>query len=287
MMLRNSCDNDSRQGFTLIELLVVLAVIATLAGLLLPSLAGGVRQARRSQCINNQRQLLLTWNLYHGDNNELEVANGHGPVPGPIGLNSAGREPNVAKFWVPGDDHFYYVAFTNADLLTDPQSAMFAPYLRSKAVYKCPEDHGSVKVTGIGRIPHVRSYSMNAYLGWSVDRAELNPDYRVFAKTSEMTGSSPAGLFVFQDVHPDNLCYPAFMVRMPGEDEQFYHYPSSLHNGRGVLTFADGHAETHRWLDPRTSPPANGSILAHWNESPGNADLAWIRERTSYRVDAR
>ena len=100
-----------------------------------------------------------------------------------------------------------------------------------------------------------------------------------------MVGPSPANIFVFQDVHPDNICYPAFVVRMPGEPEQFFHYPSSLHNGRGVVAFADGHAETHRWLDPRTTPSVTGGILAHWNDSPGNTDLAWIRERTSCRID--
>src|SRR5580765_5868163 len=57
-----------------------------------------------------------------------------------------------------------------------------------------------------------------------------------------------------------------------------FYYPSSLHNGRGVVAFADGHAETHRWLDPRTTPSVTGGILAHWNDSPGNADLAYPRE---------
>ena len=52
-----------------------------------------------------------------------------------------------------------------------------------------------------------------------------------------------------------------------------------------VLSFADGHAEMHRWLDPRTTPPVTGAILAHWNDSPGNADLAWIRERTACPID--
>lgn len=285
-MLRNSCDNHSRQGFTLTELLVVLAVIGILAGLLLPALVGGMRQVRRSQCINNQRQLLLSWNLYHGDNNESAVANGHGPLSSSLGLSIAAPEPDLPKFWAPGDDHFYFLTFTNAGLLVDPQSALFAPYLRSPAIYKCPEDRVISKVPGENHQAHVRSYSMNAYVGWSIDRTELNPDYRVMTRTSDLTGPAPSGLFVFQDVHPDNLCYPAFMVRMPGEPDQFYHYPSSLHSGRGVLTFADGHAESHRWTDPRTSPPANGGILAHWNDSTGNADLAWIRERTTSRIDA-
>ncbi len=282
-MPNESWRSPSRQGFSLIELLVVLAVIAVLAGLLLPALAQARRQAGRSQCINNQRQLLFAWHLYSNDNAELAVANGHG-TPGPsIALSSTLNDVSLPKFWVPGDDHFYYAAFTNAQWLTDPQQALFASYLRSTLIYKCPEDKSARTVPGVGRFPHVRSYSLNAYVGWAVDADELNLQYRFFNRTADMVGLSPASLFIFQDVHPDNLCYPAFVVRMPVEPEQFFHYPSSLHNGRGVVAFADGHAETHRWVDPRTTPPVTGGILAHWNDSPDNPDLAWLRERTTCR----
>jgi len=286
-MPKKSRRSNSRQGFSLIELLVVMAVIAILAGLLLPALSQARHHARSSQCTNNQRQLLLTWHLYNGDNREYAVANGHGPVGPSIALSSTMNESTTTKFWVPGDDHFYYPAITNSQWLTDPRHAMFAPYLRSAATYKCPEDQSFLRVPGVGKFPHVRSYSMNAYVGWAGNPDELNANYRVFATTADMVGTSPANIFVFQDVHPDNICFPAFVVRMPGEPEQFFHYPSSLHNGRGVVAFADGHAQTHRWVDPRSTPSVTGGILAHWNDSPGNADLAWMRERTTCAADGQ
>src|SRR5213592_5090899 len=142
-MLKKSWRSNSRRGFSLVELLVMVAVIAILAGLLLPALSQARHQASRSQCINNQRQLLLTWHLYNGDNRELAVANGHGQAGSSIALSSAMNEVTATKFWVPGDDHFYYPAFTNAQWLTDSRYAMFAPYLRSAAIYKCPEDKSS------------------------------------------------------------------------------------------------------------------------------------------------
>ncbi len=57
------------QAFTLIELLVVVAIIAILASLLLPALSGGKVAVRKSLCINNQRQISLSTQMYADDCN--------------------------------------------------------------------------------------------------------------------------------------------------------------------------------------------------------------------------
>src|SRR5215471_7524783 len=74
------CSTKDTHGFTLIELLVVIAIIAILAALLLPVLARAKNHARRIQCTNNEKQLILTWNLYSMDNREQLVPNGGGPA---------------------------------------------------------------------------------------------------------------------------------------------------------------------------------------------------------------
>ena len=131
-------------------------------------------------------------------------------------------------------------------------------------------------------LPTIRSYSLNGYLGWTTTLSVLTPNYTIFKKNSELSRMGSAKIFLLLDVLPENLCLPGFVVNMPGGADGFYHYPSSLHKRGGVVSFADGHVEAHRWTDARTRPivPAGG-IVAHSNPSANNADLAWLRERAT------
>jgi prepilin-type N-terminal cleavage/methylation domain-containing protein/prepilin-type processing-associated H-X9-DG protein len=289
---RSYCLLVQRRGFTLIELLVVIAILAVLGGLLLPVLGRARSKARLTQCVSNQRQLILTWNLYSLDHSDRLALNGHGRPD----------EGIAARTWVSGDSHFYTPPYTNSQYLVDPRYAAFGDYIQARALYKCPSDksifarsvstvrktaHDSAELEPAHcdvRLPQVRSYSMNAFMGWAPELGSLSRDYTTFAKAADLNPGSPAGLWVFQDVNPASICYPAFVVYMPGATvDGFYHYPSGLHDRGGVLAFADGHVDPHRWTDSRTikQVPAGG-ILAHWDHSPRNTDIDWLRQRTTF-----
>jgi len=63
-----------RRGFTLIELLVVISIIGVLVGLLLPAINSAREAGRRTQCLNNMRQLALALNAFAGRKNAFPAA---------------------------------------------------------------------------------------------------------------------------------------------------------------------------------------------------------------------
>ena len=124
---------------------------------------------------------------------------------------------------------------------------------------------------------------MNAYVGFvGTDYFHGAPDdrWKIFRKSSAVNPISPSDLIVFADVNPLSICRPLFGTIMVSDT--ICHFPASHHNGAGVFTFADGHVESHRWLDPRVgNPNKNLDFHGHNTSVPNSKDLRGMQARTS------
>ena len=263
-----------RHAFTLIELLVVIGIIALLAALLLPALARAKIAARKVVCINNIHQMCVGWVTYATDNNDVLMPNG----------SNDGVWSTTSPLWVQG--HFYDIQdYTNFNYVVSPSYAVMANYIRTIPTYHCPTDRELVKI-GSGYYSRIRSYELNAYTGWTGPwDSRMSSDYYIFRKSTEINARIPAGMvFTFLDVNPDSICWPFFGTYI--DKDSFFNYPNASHKQGGVVGFADGHVDYHRWTDARTYNPAPTVDWHRHNQDssgPPNADLAWLQSRASIR----
>ena len=95
-----------QNGFTLLELLSVIALIAILAGLLLPVSANMVQRARDTQCANNLRQIGIGANAAAADNNNtypiIEYDPSSGSVSQILNTNALPLAQALAAYGVTG-----------------------------------------------------------------------------------------------------------------------------------------------------------------------------------------
>ena len=248
-------------AFTLLELLVVVGIIAILVGLLSAGLARAKGEAHRIQCLNNTKQFIYAWSMYTDEN--------HDQLP-PNGVNVPGGPPEDA--WVGG---FLIKGETNWTDNTNMfwiETSLLTPYLRtiSRGTWRCPSDKSTATFGsppfGYHTYPRTRSYTMDRWTGEGMRRDSL---------------AHPVATFVFLDHSEDDEYYDRFDVDPTNGPASLLNLPGAYHNRAANLAYADGHAATHRWLDPRTTPPIYPySIGISGMQWPPNPDVAWLREHS-------
>jgi prepilin-type processing-associated H-X9-DG protein len=258
--------------------LVVIAIVAVLAGMLLPALARARARANGATCANHQRQLILACQLYAGDNSDA--------LPYNFGDVETRRTVARGQFlnWVNN--------VLNWELDTDNTNRAWisagglGPYVAGAVdIFRCPSDFVLSDIQkDAGWKARVRSMSMNALVGdageFSRSGANVNaPGYRQFFKLGHIP--QPARIFVFIEEHPDSVD-DGYFLNNPYKPE-WHDLPASYHNGAANLAFADGHLENHRWAHPTTKPPARPDVAGLPFGIPANerGDFNWLMERTS------
>jgi prepilin-type N-terminal cleavage/methylation domain-containing protein/prepilin-type processing-associated H-X9-DG protein len=266
------------QGFTLIELLVVIAIIAILAAMLLPALARAKQSALSAQCVSNLKQCQLAAAEYKNDNNSYLVPNS--PFDGYTDAGSAQTSwidcqgANATESY-PADSS----GNTNLELYT---SGLLAPYVANQiGVYKCPADI----VPSNGGQPRLRTYSMNGQMGAVyMKAAHFNDDAPAlqYSKDSDISHPAPSDAFVWCDENMWSI--QDGYLEVDTHNGGFPDVPAAYHDNGLGLSFADGHAEIHKW-----QTTALLHAKGHSPQVPGgkdNVDWIWFSQHTAADPDS-
>lgn len=250
-------------AFTFVELIAVVAGITLLACAALPALAKSKTRTPAAGCLSNLRQMQVAWATFADDNNGVLMGNA------PVGSSSA-------TAWCTGtEDWFSNPGNTNVAVYSLGQMARYTG--TNVAFLRCPGDVVPSK-NGF----RLRSYSMNGQVGTSLDYN--GGSYRLYAKESDIVCPTPANLFVFCDEHPGTLNDGYLQVKLTTAGS-FPDVPASyLDNGCG-FSFADGHAEIHKWQGTGLLiPVVPGVRFSNLITSGTDPDWNWLTSRSSCHI---
>jgi prepilin-type processing-associated H-X9-DG protein len=142
-----------------------------------------------------------------------------------------------------------------------------------------------VKVRRGGSLyPVVRTVSMSVCMGFRT--LPWNAEYLSFRKRTDIRGISVSDALVFVDERDDSIDDGEFAIDMV--QNQIVNVPAGYHGGSGGLTFADGHAQIHRWRTPEVlRAQQSGAQIRKWEFMPvaaNNVDLVWMRAHATVRA---
>jgi prepilin-type N-terminal cleavage/methylation domain-containing protein/prepilin-type processing-associated H-X9-DG protein len=217
-----------RLGFTLIELLVVIALLSILAAVLFPVFAKAREKARQVVCASNLRQLVLAWQMYAQDYDEMACPSYNAP-------DGVGDADNAWDFHHLDDGRW--------------TTGILGAYTNDGRIHGCPDN------------PFPISADNRPYNGYAYNATYIGGDL------SLPSGSDPA-CHLLQIVYPaqtvvfadagyseGDLSQPENFLRAPSETTTYLNSGNVdfRHTGVANVAYADVHVEhDHNPYDPKT-----------------------------------
>jgi hypothetical protein len=221
--------------------------------------------------LSNKKQATLACTMYSGDFNDWLVPNA------PLGNYPNGWCAPIGENWttsLANTNEMYYTTNT------------LAPYISGQTkVYKCPGDN-IPSDNGV----RIRSISMNSAMigglqGVLTPLIGYNAGWKVFYKMSDLTLLQPVNAWIFADESMWSL--NDGYLQMGLNTPLFPDVPASYHGGINCFSFAEGHAEAHKWKGALiTGPPyMKGVVGSNLSPTKGaqDPDWLWLKLHTSFK----
>ena len=272
--MRTTCHQTSHPAaFTLIELLVVIAIIAILAAMLLPALSRAKARAVAAACMSNSKQLDLAWLMYAADNHDYL----------PINADKSGSY-NGSPSWISGwMDWTTSSINTNMDNLINDNYSLLGSYLgRSARVFACPgANYTSPAQRAVHWDQRGRSVAMDGAVGMGSKYGFGWASFYTVTKLTAFHHPSPSDCWVFIDEHPDSLDDGIlYTPNYSAGITTLVEIPGCMHAGACGITFADGHAEIHKWQGKFSNRPVTYVYTVNVAITPTDPDLIWLANHT-------